>query len=147
MYRIILLLTLLFASCGQPITNEEETRLQNSIINLNKLETDARNKLDKTERYLEKRYQESKNVDRLIAENKKILNILEKGRRPVYILKLKFQEHKMELTFDRISFEFEVPVDEKFYHEAQVGEKLAEGSRWFNLFHSGDIEVVSKRIQ
>lgn len=86
-------------------------------------------------------------LDQSIDEKKKVLNILEKGRRPIYILKLRFQEHKMELSFDRISFEFEVPVDEKFYHDVKVGEKLANGSRTFSLFHGGDIKVVSKRIQ
>lgn len=147
MYRIILLLTVLFASCGQPITHEEESRLKNSITALTKLNAEAISNTNKAERYLNQRYQESLQLDQLIAEKKQALNILEKGRRPVYILKLRFQEHKMELSFDRISFEFEVPVDEQFYHDVKVGEKLANGSRSFSLFHGGDIKVVSKRIQ
>jgi len=147
MYRIILLLTILLASCGQPITHEEETRLQNSIITLNKLESEAHDNLNKATTYLDKKYQESKDLDEAIAEKKQVLNILDKGRKPIYIIKLRFQEHKMELSLDRISFEFEVPVDEQFYNEVKVGEQLAKGSRNFSLFHSGDIKIISKRIQ
>lgn len=137
----------LLSSCGQPITHEEETRLQNSIISLNKLETDARDNLSKANRYLDEKYQESRKLDETISDKKKELNILEKGRKPKYILKLHFQEHKMELSLDRISFDFEVPVDEEFYKESQIGEKLGKGSRSFKLFHSADVKVIGKRIE
>ena len=74
------------------------------------------------------------------------LGILKSGKKPTYILTLKFQEHKMELSLDRISFEFDIPVDEEFYNESQIGEELWEGSRSFSIGHNGDITIVDKKI-
>ena len=52
----------------------------------------------------------------------------------------------MELSLDRISFDFEIPVDEEFYNESKIGKKLGEGSRSFKFFHDADVKVVNKRI-
>jgi hypothetical protein len=73
-------------------------------------------------------------------------NVYQKGKTPVYILTLHFQEHKMELSWDRISFDFEVPVDEYFYNECKVGEQIGSGRRTMKLLHSGDITISDKRI-
>ena len=50
-------------------------------------------------------------------------------------------------SVDRIDFEFEIPVDEEFYNESQIGRELGEGSRSFSFGHSGDIKVIGKRIE
>jgi hypothetical protein len=77
-------------------------------------------------------------------ESKKM--VYDSGKIPVYMLTLHFQEHKMEISFDRISFSFDVPVDEQFYKECKIGEELGYGSRSFKLFHSGDITIENKKI-
>jgi hypothetical protein len=52
----------------------------------------------------------------------------------------------MEVSWDRISFDFEVPVDEYFYNECKVGEQIGSGRRTMKLLHSGDITISGKRI-
>jgi hypothetical protein len=103
-------------------------------------------KADKLRDSIDERLRVSDSLTREITyiEGKK--SVYSKGKTPVYVLTLHFQEHKMELSWDRISFSFEIPVDEQFYKECQVGEELGSGSRSFKLMHSGDISVEKKRI-
>ena len=82
-----------------------------------------------------------------ILELEKELGILKSGKQPKYILKLHFEEHKMDPTdFDLIEFDFEIPVDKDFYNESEIGKELGEGSRFFDLFHNGNITIVDKKI-
>jgi hypothetical protein len=52
----------------------------------------------------------------------------------------------MEFSLDRISFSFDVPVDEQFHKESEVGTRLGYGSRSFSLFHGGDVTIKDKKI-
>jgi hypothetical protein len=137
--KIFGLLLLFISSCGPSYTPEEEKRLKNEIIRL----SDERNKISNEYRTLRNQSEELKNQVQ-VYETKK--EIYEKGKTPVHILTLHFQEHKMEISFDRISFSFDVPVDEEFYNESKVGTRLGNGSRSFKLFHGGDITIKDKKI-
>lgn len=143
---LLLTLSIFIFSCGQPITHEEEQRLQKSIAELNQLSIKSTDEYHDISRSVEYKRSESQSLDQSIADKKTELGILKSGKQPQYILKLHFQEHKMELSMDRISFDFEIPVDERFYKESEIGEKLGKGSRSFSIGHSGDIKVVDKRI-
>jgi hypothetical protein len=132
-------LSIMISSC-QSITPEEKSRLQKEIEVLNIQEEHGK----KTSKSL--REQKDK-LESDIKVAKKKLGILQSGKTPKYILKLEFQEHKMEISIDRMDFEFEIPVDEEFYNESEVGKELGEGSRSFSIGHSGDITVIGKRIE
>jgi hypothetical protein len=137
--KLLLIASLFLTACGPSYTPEEEARLKREITQL----SDKRNSL-------------SQDVNRLKSQNDKLVEevsqyltkkkIYESGKTPVYVLTLHFQEHKMELSFDRISFSFDVPVDEQFYKESKIGTQLGHGSRSFKLFHGGDITIENKRI-
>jgi hypothetical protein len=149
MKKVIYLITtvLILNSCSQPITPEEKARLEIQIKDLNKKEASIRNTYNKVQRDLSELESQRDITKNQIQEAKTELGILKKGHQPLYILKCRFQEHKMELSMDRISFDFEIPVDERFYKESNIGEQLGSGSRSFSFFHSGDIRVTDKRIQ
>lgn len=149
MKNILILLSfiLILTGCGQPITKEEESRLKSSIQRLNQEEVQARDNYVNAQRELSNQLSTIRNLESQINESKVKLGILKSGRSPIYILKLKFQEHKFELSMDRISFEFEIPVDERFYNESEIGKELGSGSRSFSFGHNGDIKIVDKRIQ
>lgn len=136
---IFLLSTLLLVSCGPTITPEEEMRLTKSIT---KLRTEEDRLLESTHNLRD----EYRDLNYEVSELKNEKGIYKSGKTPVYVLTLHFQEHKMELSLDRISFDFDVPVDEQFYKESRVGEQLGRGSRTFKMFHSGDITVTDKKI-
>jgi len=148
MRKIILLVSIvLFASCSQPITPEEKARLTTEIQTLDGQVESTTLKLNGLS---DQTYSKEKKLSELnskISEAKNKLGIIESGHTPRYVLSLHFQEHKMEVSFDRISFDFEVPVDEQFYNESKVGEELGSGSRTWSFGHSGDITVIGKRIQ
>lgn len=127
-----------FASCT-PLS-EQDKILQDKV---NKLYEQSQRLEDTVE--VNKQICDSLQQEIHIYESKK--TIYGNGKIPVYILTLHFQEHKMEISFDRISFSFDVPVDEQFYKECTIGEELGRGSRSFKLFHSGDITVENKRIE
>lgn len=139
-------LSMMISSC-QSITPEEKARLKAEIEELNKQEEQGKEMSKFYDEQLENLRNEKSKLENEILESKKKLSILKSGRQPKYILKLKFQEHKMELSIDRIDFEFEVPVDEEFYNESEIGKELGEGSRSFSFGHSGDIKVIDKRIE
>lgn len=134
----LLLFCFILSSCDR-ITPEEKQRLSTEINRLDKQVGPLR----ETVSYLKDK-RDSLNEDILFLESKK--TIYKTGRTPVYIVTLHFQEHKMEISFDRISFSFDVPVDEQFYRECRIGEQLGSGSRSFKLFHGGDITIQNKRI-
>lgn len=137
--KLLTIITLFLSACGPSYTPEEETRLKKEITHLN----NERDEIRKEYRLLQEQSDELKNQVQEY-ETKKV--IYEKGKTPVYILTLHFQEHKMELSFDRISFSFDVPVDEQFYKESKIGTQLGHGSRSFKLFHGGDITIENKKI-
>lgn len=139
MKRIILIATIALLSSCDRITPEEKQRLTTEIARLdNKLLP-----LRKDVRSMEERRDSLKEEIKFMEDKKKVYDM---GKIPVYTVTLHFQEHKMELSLDRISFSFDVPVDEEFYKECKVGEELGHGSRTFKLFHSGDITVEDKKI-
>lgn len=136
---VLFTFSVIIFSC-QPITPEEKSRLKHEIEILNRQEQKV--KADVSE-YTE----ELSTLTKQVEEAKQELGVLKSGRQPKYILMLHFQEHKMEVSIDRISFDFEIPVDERFYKESRIGEELGSGSRFFSLGHSGDIQVIGKRIE
>jgi hypothetical protein len=137
---LLLITTLLLSACSSSYTPEEESRLKREITRL----SGERSELVQDVRTLQGQYDILKNEVSVYQTEKKIYD---SGKTPVYILTLHFQEHKMELSFDRISFSFDVPVDEQFYKESKTGTQLGNGSRSFKLFHSGDITIKNKRIE
>ena len=137
--KLLTIIVLFLSACGPSYTPEEETILKKEITQLN----NERDEIRKEYRLLQEQSDELKNQVQEY-ETKKV--IYEKGKTPVYILTLHFQEHKMELSFDRISFSFDVPVDEQFYKESKIGTQLGHGSRSFKLFHGGDITIENKKI-
>ncbi len=134
----IVLFCLLLTSCDR-ITPEEKKRLTKEIQELDSRVIPLRENV----RLLEK-INDSLTEEISFHESKKM--VYDSGKIPVYMLTLHFQEHKMEISFDRISFSFDVPVDEQFYKECKIGEELGYGSRSFKLFHSGDITIENKKI-
>lgn len=137
--KLLTIIVLFLSACGPSYTPEEEARLKKEITRL----TNERDKVRDEYRLFQGQ------VDQLkyeIQEYETKKGIYEKGKTPVYILTLHFQEHKMELSFDRISFSFDVPVDEQFYKESKIGTQLGHGSRSFKLFHGGDITIEDKKI-
>ncbi len=139
-------LSMMISSC-QSISPEEKLRLEKEIEVLNKQEIHGKEMTGYYDSHLNSLRDQKNKLESDIKEAKIKLGILKSGKRPTYILKLKFQEHKMELSVDRIDFEFEIPVDEIFYNKSKVGEKLGEGSRSFTIGHDADVEVIGKRIQ
>jgi hypothetical protein len=138
MKKILYIFILFTVSCSR-ITPEEKQRLTSDIHSLYQQTTTLQKKVDILESE-----KDTLEEDIKFLESKKI--IYELGKIPVYVLTLHFQEHKMEISFDRISFSFDVPVDEQFYKECKIGEEIGRGSRSFKLFHSGDITVQDKKI-
>ena len=135
-YYIILLIAIL-SSCT-PLSEQEKelkTRVENLKSELSSLSSDVLNQK-----------QNLKHLSEEVSSYETKQNIHNMGKTPVYILTLHFQEHKMEISWDRISFDFEVPVDEYFYNECKVGEQLGSGRRTLKLLHSGDITISNKRI-
>lgn len=137
--KLLTIIVLFLSACGPSYTPEEEARLKKEIIQLN----NERDKVRDDYRYFQGQADQLKYE---IQEYETKKSIYEKGKTPVYILTLHFQEHKMELSFDRISFSFDVPVDEQFYKESKIGTQLGHGSRSFKLFHGGDITIEDKKI-
>lgn len=136
---LILFCTLFLFSCDPPSLSEQERTLKGRV---DKLSGEVNVLMDSVE-------QHTKLCDSLTQEirnHRTKKEIYRKGKTPVYIVTLHFQEHKMELSWDRISFDFEVPVDEYFYNECKVGEQLGSGRRTMKLLHSGDITISNKRI-
>ena len=139
MKNFILLFVLAFVSSCTPSLTEQDKMLQKDV---KRLSVEVNKLVDSVDQHV--KLCDSLKQEISIMESKK--NVYQKGKTPVYILTLHFQEHKMELSFDRISFSFNVPVDEQFYKECNIGEQLGRGSRSFKLMHSGDITIVGKRI-
>lgn len=142
-----LAIALVMCSCGQPITKEEKAKLESEITSLNEQVRAAQINRDIYEEQVKAELDKLTTLNEKLAVLETKLGIVENGKTPKYILKLKFQEHKFELSIDRISFEFEVPVDEQFYNESTIGSELGEGSRSFSLGHSADVTVIGKRIE
>lgn len=139
-------LSMMISSCDS-ITPEEKQRLQNEIEILAKKEDQDRKMINYYDSKVADKREKVQSLEDEIKHLETKLGILKKGKTPRYILKLHFQEHKMELSLDRISFDFEIPVDEQFYKESEIDKELGEGSRSFTAFHSGNITVVGKRIE
>ena len=102
--KLLLIATLLLSACGPSYTPEEEVRLKREITRL----SGERSGLVQDVRTLQGQHDILKNEVSVYQTEKKIYD---SGKTPVYILTLHFQEHKMELSFDRISFSFDVPFD------------------------------------
>ena len=139
MIRITLIAVIVLLSSCDRITPEEKQRLTVEIAQLDKEIGPLRETVSSMEDTRDSLDEEIK-----LLESKK--KVYESGKTPVYLLTLHFQEHKMEISIDRISFSFDVPVDEQFYKECKVGQELGSGSRSFKLFHGGDITIENKRI-
>jgi hypothetical protein len=139
MMRTLLIAVIVFLSSCDRITPEEKQRLTTEIHHLDKQVAPLRETVSNLE---EKK--DSLTEDIAFLESKK--KVYESGKTPVYMLTLHFQEHKMEISLDRISFSFDVPVDEQFYKECVIGQQLGYGSRSFKLFHGGDITIENKKI-
>lgn len=140
MKYILFITPLLFLfSCGPTITPEEKVRLTNEITKLSATENNLLKSVnDLRDEYSDLNYE--------VSELKTEKQIYKSGKKPVYVLTLHFQEHKMELSLDRISFSFDIPVDEQFYKESEIGKELGEGSRSFSFGHNGDITIEDKKI-
>lgn len=136
-------LSMMVASCDS-ITPEEKQRLQTEIESLAKKEEQDKKMVNYYDSQVEDKKSKVQSLDDEVKHLETKLGILKKGKTPRYILKLRFQELQIEL--DRISFTFEIPVDEQFYKESEIGKELGKGSRAFS-FHSGDIKIVDKRIE
>jgi len=133
-----LFLLVFISSCSKPLSQQEkdlEVRVNNLSTKINELSRgiDVRSKL-------------CDSLTQQVHDHRVKREIYNMGKTPVYIVTLHFQEHKMEISWDRISFNFEIPVDEFFYNECKVGEQLGSGRRTMKLLHSGDITIVGKRI-
>lgn len=139
MIRITLIAVIVLLSSCDRITPEEKQRLTVEIAQLDKEIGPLRQTVSSMEDTRDSLDEEIK-----LLESKK--KVYESGKTPVYLLTLHFQEHKMEISIDRISFSFDVPVDEQFYKECKIGQELGSGSRSFKLFHGGDITIENKRI-
>lgn len=139
-------LSMMISSC-QSISPEEKARLTTEIESLNKQESQEKNMVTYYDSQIESLKNQKDELENQIKESKIKLGILKSGKQPKYILKLRFQEHKMELSLDRIKFEFEIPVDEEFYKESVIGKKLGEGSRAWSFAHDADVKVIEKRIE
>lgn len=139
MIRITLITVIVLLSSCDRITPEEKQRLTVEIAQLDKEIGPLRQTVSSMEDTRDSLDEEIK-----LLESKK--KVYESGKTPVYLLTLHFQEHKMEISIDRISFSFDVPVDEQFYKECKIGQELGSGSRSFKLFHGGDITIENKRI-
>ena len=139
MIRITFIAVIVLLSSCDRITPEEKQRLTVEIA-----------QLDKEVGPLKQTVTSMKDTRDLLNEEIQFLEskkkVYESGKTPVYMLTLHFQEHKMEISLDRISFSFDVPVDEQFYKECKIGQQLGSGSRSFKLFHGGDITIENKRI-
>lgn len=122
-------LSLMISSC-QSISPEEKARLQKEIEELNAQEKQGKDMVNYYDSQMQNLKDSKSKLEKEIEEMKKELGILKSGRAPKYILKL-----------------FEVPVDEQFYKESEIGKQLGEGSRSFSFGHSGDIKVIGKRIE
>jgi hypothetical protein len=139
-------LSALVSSC-ESITPEEKQRLKSEIEILAKQEQQDRKMADYYGTQVQQKQEMVRKLDEEVKNLETKLGILKKGKKPRYILELHFQEHKMEISIDRIRFDFEIPVDEEFYNESEVGKELGSGSRVFSFGHHGDITVTGKRIQ
>jgi hypothetical protein len=139
MKNFILLFVLAFVSSCTPSLTEQDKMLQKDV---KRLSVEVNKLVDSVDQHVKLCDSLQKEIS--VMEVKK--NVYQKGKTPVYILTLHFQEHKMELSWDRISFDFEVPVDEYFYNECKVGEQIGSGRRTMKLLHSGDITISDKRI-
>ena len=135
-YYILFLIGIL-SSCT-PLSEQEKelkTRVESLKSELSSLYSDVLNQK-----------QNLKHLSEEVSSYETKRDIHNMGKTPVYIVTLHFQEHKMEISWDRISFNFEIPVDEFFYNECRVGEQLGSGRRTMKLLHSGDITIQGKRI-
>jgi hypothetical protein len=139
MIRITLIAVIVLLSSCDRMTPEEKQRLTVEIAQLDKQVGPLR----ETVTFM-RDTRDSLDEEIELLESKK--KIYKSGRTPVYLLTLHFQEHKMDLSIDRISFSFDVPVDEQFYKECKIGQGLGSGSRSFKLFHGGDITIENKKI-
>ena len=136
--KLYFLSLLVFISSCTPLSEQEKelkTRVESLKSELSSLYSDVLNQK-----------QNLRHLSEEVSSYETKRDIHNMGKTPVYILTLHFQEHKMELSWDRISFDFEIPVDEYFYNECRVGEQLGSGRRTMKLLHSGDITISNKRI-
>jgi len=147
MKKILPLICLLaIVSCGQPITKEEKARLELEIKTLNDDAQTAANSYANVQSQLNLAVDDLNKIKKEIEFSETKMGFYNKGIKPRYILKLHFQEHKLELSIDRIEFDFEVPVDEEFYNQSEIGSELGSGSRSFKIGHGADVKVVGKYI-
>jgi hypothetical protein len=139
-------LSMMVSSCDS-ITPEEKQRLQTEIESLSKQEQQDRKMVNYYDAQVQQKQEKVSDLDEQVKHLETKLGILKKGKKPRYVLELHFQEHKMEISLDRIDFDFEIPVDEQFYNESEIGKELGSGSRAFSFGHHGDITVTGKRIE
>ena len=140
MKNILILFSVLFiVSCTPPSPDEVEQSWKKRVHEL-------QDKSDKLEDSVEQHIKLCDSLTQEVSDYRTKKEIYGKGKTPVYIVTFHFQEHKMEVSWDRISFDFEVPVDEYFYNECKVGEQIGSGRRTMKLLHSGDITISGKRI-
>ena len=91
--------------------------------------------LDKTNREQQDKVRDLETEIKYLEEK---LKILKKGKKPLYVLTLEFEEHKADpLDLDKIRFEFEIPVDEEYFKSSNIGDELGSGKRFMSLFHGG----------
>jgi hypothetical protein len=131
-------LLVFISSCTKPLSQQEK----DLEVRVNALSS----QIDVLSRNIDVRSKLCDSLTQQVHDHRVKREIYNTGKTPVYIVTLHFQEHKMEISWDRISFNFEIPVDEFFYNECKVGEQLGSGRRTMKLLHSGDITIVGKRI-
>ena len=124
----------------------EKLNLSELLFSAKTTTVEIKDKSEKLEDSVEQHIKLCDSLTQQVRDYRTKKEIYGKGKTPVYIVTLHFQEHKMEVSWDRISFDFEVPVDEYFYNECKVGEQLGSGRRTMKLLHSGDITISDKRI-
>lgn len=139
-------LSMLVSSC-QSISPEEKAKLQQEIEVLNKQEAKGKELVNYYDYQSKSKQEDISKLDQQVKDLETKLGILKAGKTPRFIIKLHVQEHKFEISVDRIDFDMEIPVDEQFYNECTIGKKLGEGSRSFSLGHDVDVKVIEKRIE
>jgi hypothetical protein len=71
------------------------------------------------------------------------------GKRPMYILTLKFKKKRVNpfdvggaIKDEMNSFEFDVPVDKRFYDKQRVGSTVADNFKTASFFFSGKMQSL-----
>ena len=140
-------LSALVSSC-ESITPEEKQRLKSEIETLAKQQAHDKKMTNYYDLQVSNKQDKVRDLETEIKYLEEKHKILKKGKKPLYVLTLEFEEHKADpLDLDKIRFEFEIPVDEEYFKSSNIGDELGSGKRFMSLFHGGEIEIKNKEIR